>query len=194
MACPKGFHRGVEYEHVEVGAQLACSRGTVTKYMDVCARGFKWKKSSRRSNLQMTTSEIKAWVDGSNSTTWWQEYWRRLRVNGSSATPSPSTSSSSSSSASSSSSSSKATYVSEDDRDRCSTEPITVKGMLAHTLSALQCLKDQQYMIGLVYDKEEDNLPLRDKRAPFPQIKAIFDRVEDRVKEYNTRQVGNRHA
>ena len=55
MACPKGFHHRVKYEHVEVGAYLSCTRGIVTKYTDVCARGFKWKKSSKRSNLQMTT-------------------------------------------------------------------------------------------------------------------------------------------
>ena len=180
MACPRGFHRGVKYEHQPIDGRLPVTRNTVTKYIDVCASGFKYKKSQRRSNLQMTNKDIKEWIDGDNSTTWWEEYYRRCMCNGSGGPPSASTSSSTSEEE-------KESYVYEDDRDRCTTEPITVKGMLVHTLSALQSLKDAQTMRGMTYTRREDNLPIRDKKVPFPMMRAIFERVEARVQEYNTK-------
>ena len=182
MASPHGFHRGVQYAHKKVTGPLPVTRNTVTNYIDVCGRGFKYKKSQRRSNLQMTNKEIKEWVEGSHERTWYEEYWRRCQANGSGAPPSASASSSLSMSEEKND-----TYVYEDDRERCSEEPITVKGMLAHTLSALQSLKDAQTMRGVVYKRPEDNLPIRDKKVPFPMMKAIFERVETRVNEYKTK-------
>ena len=56
--------------------------------------------------------------------------------------------------------------------------------MLAHTLSALQSLKDAQTMRGVTYTRAEDNMPIRNKKVAFPQIAAIFERVDARVKIY----------
>ena len=42
-ACPKGWHRGIPYEHIEVD-KLIVTRGAATKYLDVCARGYKYSK------------------------------------------------------------------------------------------------------------------------------------------------------
>jgi hypothetical protein len=39
-------------------------------------------------------------------------------------------------------------------------------------------------MRGVTYTRAEDNMPIRNKKVAFPQIAAIFERVDARVKTY----------